>query len=106
MKRWKIEYWDGAKKNNPIEKWFNSLTDEQFKEVAAVIKILEKSGNALKLPHSRPLKKGLFELRELKYGYRIYYSFSGGDIIILLAAGNKSEQERDIRIARKRLSQL
>ncbi len=106
MKKWQIEYWNGASGKNPIEKWFDELTNEQLKSVAKELEMLEKAGNQLKLPHSRPLSEGIFELRERRYGYRIYYCFNGRQLIILLAAGNKASQERDIKTARKRYSEL
>lgn len=76
---------------------------EQFESLAKELSILEKLGNGLKLPHSRSLGKGLFELRERQFGYRVYYCFQGDRVIILLAAGNKKSQEKDIEVARKRL---
>jgi len=103
MGKWQIEYWDAGKGKNPIEKWFDKLTRDQFKSVAKEIAMIEEVGNELKLPHSRALGKGLFELRERRYGLRIYYCFQGEYIIILLAAGNKKTQENDIKIARERL---
>ncbi len=106
MKRWQIEYWDVGRAKNPIEKWLDKLTREQLKSVAKEITMLEDAGNELKLPHSKALGKGLFELRERRYGYRVYYGFWGEYIIILLAAGDKKSQEKDITIARKRLSEL
>lgn len=104
MRRWKIEYWDTGRGKNPIEKWFDKLTKEQLKSVAKEIIMLEEVGNELKLPHSRALGKGLFELRERRYGYRVYYALRNEYIIILLAAGDKKSQENDITVARKRLS--
>jgi putative addiction module killer protein len=68
--------------------------------------MLEASGNKLKLPHSKSLGKGLFELRERRYGYRIYYGFLGEFIIILLAVGDKKGQAKDISIARERLLEI
>lgn len=106
MKRWQIEYWDTKRGRNPIEKWLDKLTNEQLKSVAKELSILEESGNELKLPHSKALGKGLFELRERRYGYRIYYGFVGEDMIILLAAGDKKSQDKDILVARKRLSEF
>ena len=104
MKQWQIKYWDDGVKKNPIEKWLDKLSDEQIKSVAKEISMLEEVGNELVLPHSRPLGKGLFELRERRFGFRIYYCFQGGYVIILLAAGDKKTQDGDIKIARERLA--
>jgi putative addiction module killer protein len=104
--RWEIIYWSTDQDKSTIEEWFDSLTKEQFKSIAKEMKLLELSGNLLKLPHSRSLKKGLFELRERKYGFRIYYAFLHNKVIILLHAGDKKSQDRDIDIARGRLDEL
>ena len=103
MSKWQIEYWNAGRGKNPIEKWLDKLTRDQLKSVAKEIAMIEEVGNELKLPHSRALGKGLFELRERRYGLRIYYCFQGESIIILLAAGSKKTQENDIKIARERL---
>ena len=104
--KWEIEYWCNDEDESPLEKWFDSLNKEQFKSVAKEVKLLELCGNLLKLPHSRSLKKGLFELRERKYGFRIYYTFLKNRVILLMQAGDKKSQNKDIDIARERLSQL
>ena len=104
MKKWEIEYWHGDKNISLIEIFFEHLTKEQFKSVAKELKILELCGNKLRMPHSRSLGKGLFELRERNYGYRIYYMFTDSNTIILLNVGNKKSQKKDIKLARKRLS--
>ena len=104
--KWFIEYWAGTAGKNLVDKWLDKLTAEQFKSVAKEIKMLEIAGNELKLPHSRALSNGLFELRERRFGYRIYYCFRGNNIILLLAAGDKQSQEKDIKTARERLATL
>lgn len=106
MKKWEIEYWDADKGKSPIEKWLDKLETDQLKSVAKELRMLEKAGNELKMPHSKPIGQGLFELRERRYGYRIYYVFQGECLIILLAAGDKKSQERDIKIAYERFSKL
>lgn len=100
---WKVDYWTTGTGKSPVEKWLDKLTIEQFKKVAELLEILAEMGNELKLPRSKPLGKGLFELRERQFEYRIYYCFQGKRLIILLAAGDKSSQEHDIATARKRL---
>ena len=100
MCSWKIEYWHPKDQNSSsIERLFDQLTDEQFKSVAKEIKLLELCGNTLRLPHGRAIGKGLFELRERKFGYRIYYVFIKNRVIVLLHAGNKSTQKKDIKAA-------
>ena len=42
----------------------------------------------------------------MKYGYRIYYGFHGKLIIVVVAAGDKTSQDRDIKVARQRLLQI
>jgi putative addiction module killer protein len=106
MKKWCIEYWSDDKGKSPIEKWFSSLDKEQIQSIAKELKILGLLGNDLKMPHSKALGGGLFELRERRYSYRIYYGFHGKQVILLLAAGDKGSQESDIKIARKRLSKI
>ena len=103
MKEWKIEYWSGNLPKNSVLNWLKDLSDAQFKSVTKELELLKLFGNNLKMPHSKSLSKGLFELRERKNGFRIYYCFKQGQIIILLAAGNKGSQEKDINTARKRL---
>jgi putative addiction module killer protein len=106
MAKWVMEFWSEKNKISPVERWLDQLEKEEAKSVSKELEFLELSGNKLKLPHSRALGKGLFELRERRFGFRIYYCFEGEYIIILLAAGNKKSQEKDIIIARKRLSEL
>jgi putative addiction module killer protein len=49
----------------------------------------------------KDLGGGLFELRlDFGPGYRIYFTREGRAVIVLLAAGEKQGQERDIRRAR------
>lgn len=104
--KWELVYWSNNNGDSPIEEWFDSLTKEQFKSIAKELRLLELCGNMLKLPHSRSLKQGLFELRERKYGFRIYYTFLKNKIILMMQAGDKKTQDRDINIARERLNQL
>ena len=48
----------------------------------------------------RDLAGGVSELRiEFGPGYRVYYTERGGDLIVLLAGGDKSTQQQDIKAA-------
>jgi putative addiction module killer protein len=98
-KMWHIEYLD------LVEEWLDTLTTLQLKSVAKEIKLLEMCGNNLALPHSRALGEGLFELRERRFGLRVYYCFHRHKLC-LLSAGNKKQQEKDIQYARFLLKHL
>ena len=103
---WDIQFWHQNKENSPVAIWLDGLDRPQLKSVAKEIVLLGKCGNRLRLPHSKSLGKGLFELRERSFGLRIYYMFWKEKIILLLHAGEKKSQARDIRIARKKLAAL
>jgi putative addiction module killer protein len=48
----------------------------------------------------RALTGGVSELKiDFGPGYRVYYAERRGELIVLLAGGDKSTQQRDIRIA-------
>src|SRR3989339_408986 len=101
MALWKVEYWKNSETgNSPFEKWLSKLTIGQRNLVIDQIYRLQRIGNLLTLPHSKALGKGLYELREMEYGYRIYYGFHGKCVIIVVGAGDKTSQDRDIVVAR------
>jgi putative addiction module killer protein len=77
--------------------WFDALRDRQAK-VRIDIRIRRLSmGNPGDV---KPVGKGISELR-INYGpgYRVYFTQRGETLIILLAGGDKSTQDRDIKIA-------
>ena len=55
---------------------------------------------------TKALGGGIFEIR-IHYGsgYRIYYTRRGEEIIILLCAGDKSDQKKDLETAKKLLKE-
>jgi len=106
VKKWNVEYWCESKPKSSVEGWMNALTKDQFKSVAKEIRLLELCGNGLRLPHSRALGNGLFELRERKFAYRIYYTFLRNNTVVLLHAGEKSSRRKAIKTARERYNYL
>jgi len=106
MEIWQLEYWCDSSSIPTVRAWLDRLSDEQLKSVAKEVKLLELCGHELRLPHSRALGKGLFELRERKFGYRLYYTFRADRVIVLLHAGDKNSQQKDIKIARQRQLKL
>ena len=84
------------------EKWLLNLPVEQKKEIILLIKMLERLGYELQLPHSRQLKETREKIKELrctKYGNRLYYIHHKNKIYIGLLGGSKKTQNRDIKKA-------
>lgn len=86
-------------KSNTFDTWLRRLRDRSAKaRIAARIRRLSL-GNPGKF---RTLKNGIHELK-INYGpgYRIYYTFKGKALILLLCGGDKSTQSEDIKLASK-----
>ena len=101
-----ILFWETPSGNSPVEKWLDKLKKkdlEAFLSVYALLEKLEEQGRLLRMPFVRNLNQGLFELREADFGLRIYYTWKDQTLVLMLASGGKDSQQRDIKIARKRL---
>ena len=84
--------------------WFDGLDDRRARaQVLARVRRLSlgNGGDCVSVGG------GVLEMR-IHYGpgYRIYFVVGRGDVIILLAGGDKSRQQRDIRRARELADQL
>lgn len=80
-----------------FDSWFASLRDAHAqKRIQARIKRAEL-GN---FGDCEPVGEGVSEMR-VHYGpgYRVYFAQRGIEVVILLAGGNKSPQQKDIDIA-------
>jgi putative addiction module killer protein len=103
---WELVFWtESEEKRGPVWEWLQGLPRAQKDTVVRKLSILELCGNTLRMPTSRALGAGLFELREKGFGLRLYYGFLGGRVVLLVAGGDKGSQQRDIRTARQRLNQ-
>jgi len=77
--------------------WINSLEDRMSRARIQV--------RVDRLAHGNPgqyrnLTDGVSELKiDFGPGYRVYYTERGGELIVLLAGGDKSTQRRDIKAA-------
>lgn len=82
-----------------FEVWFDGLKDRQTKtRIQARIDRLA-IGN---FGDTKPVHEGLSELRiDYGPGYRVYFIRRGAIVVVLLAGGDKSTQDRDIKRAIK-----
>ena len=80
-------------------------------DYARLVELLAEYGPSLRLPHSRSLDEGLFELRpRSRTGIgRAFYCFMVGKRVTVLHAFIKKTQQtpdRELRLARKRLKEM
>jgi putative addiction module killer protein len=81
----------------PYDAWFKGLKDSMArKRITARIHRMEDDN----FGDCAPVGEEIFEMRiHCGPGYRIYFIQRGSKIIILLAGGDKSTQDRDIQTA-------
>lgn len=90
-----------------IEKWPDGI----LADYARLIELLMEFGPNLKMPHSKALGKGLFELRPKgREGIgRTFYCYLVGQRIIIVHAFIKKTQEtpeNEMKVARKRVKEV
>jgi putative addiction module killer protein len=83
----------------PYQDWLGRLKDKAAK--ASVIRRILRIELGDLGDHKR-IGEGVSELRiDVGPGYRVYFGSIGKTIVVLLAAGNKSTQSRDIERAKR-----
>lgn len=87
------------KQTDIFGRWLAELRDVQGK--VAILRRLEriKTGN---FGDVRSVGVGVSELRlDIGPGYRVYFTRRGNVVIVLLCGGDKSSQQRDIKLAQQ-----
>ena len=87
-----------------VEEWIDSLPVKEFATVLAAVERLSERGSQLRVPASRSLGDGLFELR-IDVGRtqrRITYYFADGRRVVLLTMFRKQRQTERVEIRRAR----
>jgi phage-related protein len=101
-----INYFN-ARVRAEIENWPDGI----LADFARMVELLIEFGPNLRMPHSRAMGSGLFELRP--HGRegrgRVFYCFVIGQRIVILHAFIKKTQdtpENELKIARKRMKEV
>jgi len=104
--KYSIEYFHSRVKEE-IESWPAGI----LADYARIVELLMEFGPHLRMPHSRSLGNGLFELRPRSAEGigRVFYCFMAQKrIVILHAFVKKTEEtpERELKLARKRMKEV
>jgi putative addiction module killer protein len=84
-------------------RWFDAMRDRKGQTIIARRIERVAGGN---LGDVKSLGGGLHELRIMfGPGYRIYFTFEGDVLVILLTGGDKASQKRDIAAAREMIEE-
>lgn len=90
-----VDYYELPNGEKPVETFLDSLDVNMRAKALGSIEILAQFGNALREPYSKPIGKGLFELR-IKFATditRIFYFFIVDKKIILTNGFIKKTQK-------------
>ena len=96
----KIEHYQTDNGRIPFDEWFDALDGRHQAAVERRIAALEEHDY---FGDSRSLKGGLYEMRLLGSGLRIYFANVGHEVVLLLDGSDKGSQKRAIKAARDRL---
>lgn len=94
---YRIEFYKHKNGKEPVKEWLLSLdTSIRVKVVKRIERIYD--GN---FGDSKLIAPDLYELRfKIGKGYRIYYTIQSKILVLLLHAGVKSKQSKDIELAK------
>ena len=93
-----VEYLD-EKGRSPFGDWFDRLNAPAAAKIAVALVRMEQGNFA----NAKSVGAGVEEFRvHFGPGYRLYFGREGDELVILLAGGSKSRQQRDIAAARER----
>ena len=105
---YKVYFWTSQSGKKPVAEWLKALPKEDKLYLGNLIKDLAYDG-----PYARPkcfkhFKQALWEIRDLRKGagYRIYFGFDGESICLVVHAGSKKSQDRDIELALERIKSV
>lgn len=89
------------KQTQKFHKWFSKLDNVTSAIVFARLLVVSMGSLGL----WRSVGKGVSELKiDHGPGYRVYFTFRGGELILLLVGGDKRHQNEDIKKLKKWLS--
>ena len=96
----KILHYQTVSGRLPFREWYDRLDGRHQAAVRRRARAIEAHGH---FGDCRTLRGGLYELRLIGPGLRIYFATIDGAIVLLLGGSGKSDQRHAIKKARQRL---
>ncbi len=91
-------------RTHQFDGWLSGLRDPV---ASAAINIRIERARLGNLGNWKALGEGLGEMKiDVGQGYRVYFVQRGRVLVVLLCGGDKSSQDRDIKLARKLAGEL
>lgn len=101
-----VEFYETIEGKSPVRDFLESLEPKMRAKTVAMLELLQDKGNELRMPYSRHLEKGIFELR-CKLGSNItrtlYFFYEGATIILTNGFVKKTMKTPRIEIERAEL---
>lgn len=108
MDRWSVEFFLTESGRSPVQEYIDGLRPDEGAAIADDLLLMAEFGTALGMPHVRPLKGKIWELRvRTRVQHRVLYAAIVDRTMVLLHAFTKKTQQTppaEIATAEKRLS--
>ena len=98
---WELGFYETPAGTRPAQDFLDGLIGAARREAIAGLRLLATDGAAVRLPHSRALGDGLFELRGRASGVRLFYMFRPGRRIVVLDGVIKKRDELPAAVLRR-----
>ena len=102
---WTVEFYRDARGRSPAREFLPQLPKPERADMLRAIDLLQEFGLALRLPHARPVERGLWELRA-GAGRLFYVAHAARRFIVLHGYRKKGRKapRNEIELALKRWS--
>jgi phage-related protein len=104
---WRVGFYQDHRGQSPVLEFINNLPARDRARIDLAIRLLQEFGTELKMPHARPLREGIWELRP--GGVRLlYFAYINRQFVILHGFRKTTNQtpQREIETAIRRMNDI
>lgn len=106
--RYRVLFWTGPAGEKPVAEWLKDMSAKDRIYLGGLFRDLAYDGPSARPKVFKHLDGSLWEIRDLRHpgpGLRVYFGYDGDTIIVVVTGGDKSSQQRDIDVAKRRLKE-